>query len=111
MPLDGLRIVGTGASTTATGRVSVQLQPRDGPLTELNVIGCRVDEAVSRAEKFLDDALIAEERLLRVIHGHGTGQLRRALADFLRGHPLVERFGAAPPEQGGAGVTIVELRE
>ena len=111
VPLEGLRIVGTGASTTATGRVSVQLQPRDGPLTELNVIGCRVDEAVSRAEKFLDDALIAEERLLRVIHGHGTGQLRRALADFLRGHPLVERFGAAPPEQGGTGVTIVELRE
>ena len=111
VPLEGLRIVGTGASTTATGRVSVQLQPRDGPLTELNVIGCRVDEAVSRAEKFLDDALIAEERLLRVIHGHGTGQLRRALADFLRGHPLVERFEAAPPEQGGAGVTIVELRE
>ena len=111
VPLERLRIVGTGASTTATGRVSVQLQPRDGPLTELNVIGCRVDEAVSRAEKFLDDALIAEERLLRVIHGHGTGQLRRALADFLRGHPLVERFGAAPPEQGGTGVTIVELRE
>ena len=111
VPLEGLRIVGAGASTAATGRVSVQLQPRDGPLTELNVIGCRVDEAVSRAEKFLDDALIAEERLLRVIHGHGTGQLRRALADFLRGHPLVERFEAAPPEQGGAGVTIVELRE
>ena len=111
VPLEGLRIVGTGASTAATGRVSVQLQPRDGPPTELNVIGCRVDEAVSRAEKFLDDALIAEERLLRVIHGHGTGKLRHALADFLRGHPLVERFEAAPPEQGGAGVTIVELRE
>ena len=111
VPLEGLRIVGTGGSTVATGRVSVQLQPRDGPPTELNVIGCRVDEAVSRAEKFLDDALIAEERLLRVIHGHGTGKLRRALADFLRGHPLVERFEAAPPEQGGAGVTIVELRE
>ena len=110
VPLEELRIVGAGASTAATGRVSVQLQPRDGPLTELNVIGCRVDEAVSRAEKFLDDALIAEERLLRVIHGHGTGQLRRALADFLRGHPLVERFEAAPPEQGGTGVTIVELR-
>ena len=111
VPLEELRIVGAGASTAATGRVSVQLQPRDGPLTELNVIGCRVDEAVSRAEKFLDDALIAEERLLRVIHGHGTGQLRRALADFLRGHRLVERFEAAPPEQGGTGVTIVELRE
>ena len=52
VPLEGLRIVGAGASTAATGRVSVQLQPRDGPLTELNVIGCRVDEAVSRAENF-----------------------------------------------------------
>jgi DNA mismatch repair protein MutS2 len=48
---------------------------------------------------------------VRVIHGHGTGQLRRALAGFLQQHPLVARFTAAPPEQGGGGVTVVELKE
>ena len=46
-----------------------------------------------------------------LIHGYGTGQLKRALAGLLRQHPLVARFDAAPPEQGGGGVTVVELKE
>jgi DNA mismatch repair protein MutS2 len=48
---------------------------------------------------------------VRVIHGYGTGQLRRALAEFLQRHPFVTSFTAAPPEQGGGGVTVVELKE
>ena len=102
---------GSPTSKTTRGGVSVQLQPRDGPVTELNVIGCTVDEALVRTEKFLDEALISEQRMLRVIHGHGTGQLRRALAEFFHGHPLVEKFEAAPQEQGGSGVTVVEFKE
>jgi DNA mismatch repair protein MutS2 len=46
-----------------------------------------------------------------VIHGYGTGQLRRAIASFLQSHPFVMTFAAAPPEQGGGGVTVVELKE
>jgi DNA mismatch repair protein MutS2 len=46
-----------------------------------------------------------------VIHGYGTGQLRRAVAEFLQRHPLVASFGAAPDGQGGGGVTVVELKE
>jgi DNA mismatch repair protein MutS2 len=46
-----------------------------------------------------------------VIHGYGTGQLRRAIAGFLQGHPLVATFSPAPPEHGGGGVTVVELKE
>jgi DNA mismatch repair protein MutS2 len=92
-------------------RVNVELQPREELPSDLNVIGCSVDEALTRAERFLDSALIGEQRTLRVIHGYGTGQLRRAIADFLQRHPLVASFGAAPPEQGGGGVTVVELRE
>jgi DNA mismatch repair protein MutS2 len=75
------------------------------------VIGCTVDEALTRAEKFLDDTLLTDQRTVRVIHGYGTGQLRRALAEFLQRHPLVAHFAAAPPEQGGGGVTVVELKE
>jgi DNA mismatch repair protein MutS2 len=108
--LSELRILGPSGGTARTN-VQVHVQTRESSATELNVIGCSVDEAVSRTDKFLDDALVAEFSSVRVIHGHGSGQLRRALAEFLRGHPLVARFGAAVPEQGGSGVTVVDLKE
>jgi DNA mismatch repair protein MutS2 len=112
--LDELRVLVPASAVEAsrsTVRVSVDLQPRAGALADLNVIGCTTDEAVARAEKFLDDALVAEQRTVRIIHGHGTGQLRRAIAAFLDQHPLVASYAAAPPEQGGGGVTVVELKE
>jgi DNA mismatch repair protein MutS2 len=62
-------------------------------------------------ERFLDEALLAELRSVRLIHGYGTGQLRRAIAGFLQSHPFVTSHATAPPEQGGGGVTIVELKE
>ncbi len=110
--LDDLKVVG-GAATDRrpTVSVNVQLQPRESVATDLNVIGCTVDEALSRAERFLDEALVTEQRTLRVIHGFGTGQLRRAIAEFLRTHPLVAAFGPAPAGEGGGGVTLVELKE
>jgi DNA mismatch repair protein MutS2 len=106
-----LRIVAGASKTPAPVRVNVEIQPREGSLTELNVIGCNVDEALTRAGKFLDDALLGELKSVRLIHGYGTGQLRRALAGFLQGHPLVANFSSAPAEQGGGGVTLVELKE
>jgi DNA mismatch repair protein MutS2 len=111
--VDELRVVTPAAAVTqpARVRVNVELQPRDGALTELNVIGCSVDEAVGRVEKFLDDALVAEIRSVRLIHGYGTGQLRRGITAFLQSHPFVAHFSAAPDEQGGGGVTVVELKE
>jgi DNA mismatch repair protein MutS2 len=110
--LDELRVLaGAPAPSRATVRVNVDLQPRPGALGDLNVIGCTTDEALARAEKFLDDALVSEQRTVRVIHGHGTGQLRRAIGEFLARHPLVASHSHPPPEQGGAGVTVVELKE
>ena len=97
--------------TEPRSRVSVQVEAPTGPLDELNLIGCRVDEALSRAEKHLDQALMGEQRVVRFIHGHGTGQLRRAIAGFLDAHPLVQRVSPAAPEEGGSGVTIAELKE
>jgi DNA mismatch repair protein MutS2 len=91
--------------------VNVDLQPRSGSLTELNVIGNTVDEALGRLEKFLDDSTVTDIREIRVVHGHGTGQLRRAIAAFLKEHPLVARFEPAPQNQGGGGATIVELKD
>jgi len=113
-PVKDLRVLAAapGARAAAASvKVSVDLQPRGASLSDLNVIGCTVDEALSRAEKFLDETTVTDQRTVRLIHGHGTGQLRRALAEFLKGHPLVARFELAPPDQGGGGVTVVELKD
>ena len=107
-----LRVVGPAAAAApARVNVHVQLQPRDAQPADLNVIGCTVDEAIARAERFLDASLLGDQRIVRLIHGYGTGQLKRALAGFLQQHPLVARFATAPPEQGGGGVTVVELKD
>jgi DNA mismatch repair protein MutS2 len=102
-----------GAAPAAPAKVSVHvdLQPREQITVDLNVVGCTVDEALARAERFLDESLLTDHRVVRLIHGYGTGQLKRALAGFLQEHPLVARFATAPPEQGGGGVTVVELKE
>jgi DNA mismatch repair protein MutS2 len=107
-----LRVIdGGGAPAAARVSVHVELQPRETAPSDLNVIGCTVDEAISRAERFLDESLLTDHRVVRLIHGYGTGQLKRALTGFLQQHPLVARFATAPPEQGGGGVTVVELKD
>jgi DNA mismatch repair protein MutS2 len=109
-----LRVLTSAATLQAQPgrvRVNVALQPREGLLSELNLIGCHVDEALSRTEKFLDEALVSELKSVRLIHGYGTGQLRRAIAEFLQSHPFVANFGPAPANLGGGGVTVAELKE
>jgi DNA mismatch repair protein MutS2 len=79
--------------------------------TEINVIGATVDEATDRVDKFLDEAFLAGAETVRIVHGHGKGALRRAIAELLTGHTHVERFNAAPANEGGAGATIAALRK
>ena len=105
-----LRVIG-GQPAVAKVIVNVELQPREGTPSDLNVIGCTVDEAITRAERFLDESLLTDQRVIRLIHGYGTGQLKRALTGFLTQHPLVARFATAPANQGGGGVTVVELKD
>ena len=100
-----------GSNITARIHVNVELQPRETTPSDLNVIGCSVDEAIARAERFLDESLLTDQHTVRLIHGYGTGQLKRALSGFLQQHPLVARFATAPTEQGGGGVTVVELKD
>lgn len=78
--------------------------------TEIRVIGERAEEARVRVEKFLDDAVLAGLERVRIVHGHGMGVLRKVIAELLRDSPHVARFYSAEPPEGGAGVTIVELR-
>jgi DNA mismatch repair protein MutS2 len=102
---------GAKTPTAAKVRVNVDLQPREGLLSELNVIGSTVDQAIDRVARFLDDTLVTDQQQVRIVHGLGTGQLRRGIAAYLKDHPLVEKFYPAPREQGGDGATIVELKD
>jgi DNA mismatch repair protein MutS2 len=77
---------------------------------ELKLIGKKTDEAVELTDKFLDEAFLNGLSEVRIIHGHGTGALRRAIAELLEGHPHVARFAPAPQDKGGAGATVVELK-
>ncbi len=105
-----LRVIGKAPAARAS--VSIDLQPREGTsLSELNVVGCTVDEALTRAARFLDETMLTDRREVRIIHGHGTGQLRRALTAFFKEHPLVSSVELARTEHGGGGVTVVELKE
>ncbi len=78
---------------------------------EINLVGLRVEEALPRVDKLLDDAALSDRREIRVIHGFGSGRLRKAVADLLEGHPHVATFRAGGAGEGGGGVTIVELKE
>ena len=107
-----LRVIsGPSQQASAKVRVNVDLKPREGLLSELNVIGMTVDQAVDRLSRFLDDTLVTDLHEIRIVHGHGTGQLRKGIAAFLKTHPQVEKYYAAPENQGGGGATIVELKD
>jgi DNA mismatch repair protein MutS2 len=112
MGVRDVRVVEGGpADRSPKVSVRVELAQREATAADLNVVGCRVDEAISKVERFLDASLLGDQRVVHLIHGHGTGQLKRALTGYLQQHPLVARFAAAPPEQGGGGVTVVELKD
>ena len=111
--LSELVVVAGGPQAQQPARISVNVHvaAREGSQTEINVIGCSVDEAIGRVEHFLDDMLLNDERSVRIIHGHGTGQLRRAIGELLQRHPLVAHHQPELPEKGGGGVTVAELKD
>ncbi|HTW25212.1 MAG TPA: Smr/MutS family protein [Candidatus Baltobacteraceae bacterium] len=103
---------GPAAAAGARQRgITVHAQPgSESAPEEINVIGHTVEEATERVDKFLDDAALAGRSSVRIIHGHGTGALRRGLAEFFAAHPLVERVHAEEENRGGTAITIVELK-
>jgi len=91
--------------------VSYQPGPRwDVSYREINVIGQRAEEARDLVDKFLDSAAMASVDRVRIVHGHGMGILRKAIAELLTGNPHVEKFYPATPAEGGTGATVVELK-
>jgi DNA mismatch repair protein MutS2 len=101
------RIVHSG---TGAPKPAVAAWRSEQAAAEVNVIGETAESARERVDKFLDEAYMAGRFRLRVIHGHGKGILRKTLHEMFASHPHVEKFYLAPPHEGGAGATIVELK-
>ena len=80
-----------------------------GVRQRIDLRGYRVDQALATVGRLIDDALPTSLRRLEILHGKGTGALRKAIHDYLENRAEVERFEEADWEQGGAGVTIVHL--
>ncbi|CAH2031881.1 endonuclease MutS2 [Trichlorobacter ammonificans] len=76
---------------------------------ELNLIGKRVDDALTELEGFIDQAVLAGQRQVRIVHGMGSGALQRAVREFLGRHPQVASFRAGEPHEGRDGATVAEL--
>ena len=95
-------------ATRDEGRVVLEAEGMGS--RELNVVGLRVQEALSKVDKLIDEALIHGWDEVQIVHGIGTGRLRKAIRDHLKEIPWIKGLKSAPLDKGGGGVTIVELK-
>lgn len=106
VPLDDLEAVDEPPSKPERVRVITEdrvIEP------EIRLLGMRAEEATMKLDTYLFDALAGGLHSVRIVHGYGTGALRTAVHDLLRGHPAVQRYRAGERNEGGAGVTIATL--
>ena len=90
-------------------RARVRVESAEEAPRELNLIGLDSERAREDLERFLDQAFTAGAASIRIVHGHGTGVLRKMVADVCRSHPAVRSFRHPPQHFGGTGATEVEL--
>ena len=107
--VDEVTIRAPGLQRSGAGRVSMAKSASVS--TEINLLGMTVDEAVSALEKYLDDACMAHLETVRIVHGKGTGALRKGVHDYLRRQKRVASFRLGQYGEGDAGVTIVQLKK
>ena len=100
---------GLGEGASRSGRISTP--GKSAVAGEMNMIGRTTDEARDLLEKYLDDAFLAGLTSVRIIHGKGTGALRRAVEEVLSGHPLVAAHRPGSPSEGGGGATVATLAQ
>ena len=110
---DVLEVLPEGAGGSKLPKnVSYKPAPELAPVhQEINVIGQRAEQARDAVDEFLDKAVMATASRVRIVHGHGMGILKKVLWELLEKHPHVAKHYPAPPQEGGTGATIVELRE
>ena len=98
-------------SNLSTSVLDIQYSKSNTISSELNIRGLLVKEALDLTDKYLDDAYLAGLPTVRILHGKGTGALRKAVHDELRENPRVTKYQLAPLSQGGEGVTVVTFKE
>ena len=98
-------------SHLSTSVLDIQYSKANTISGELNIRGMLVKEALDLTDKYLDDAYLAGIPTVRILHGKGTGALRKAVQDELRENPCVTKYHHAPLSQGGEGVTVVTFKE
>lgn len=97
--------------TTRTGTGKIKMSKSASVSTEINLLGKTVDEALAELDKYLDDAYISHMPSVRVVHGKGTGALRKAVHNYLRKQKHVESYRLGEFGEGDAGVTIVTFKK
>jgi DNA mismatch repair protein MutS2 len=99
---------GPAAPQRAPGQ-GIQTQKAATTASELKLIGMRVEEATEALDKYLDDALLSGIPEARIIHGKGTGALKNAVWEWLRGHHAIRSFRIGADGEGGSGATVVQF--
>ena len=109
LPDDAVSVEGKKHHYTGSGQI--KMSKSAGVRPELNLIGKTVDEALPELDKYLDDAYLAHLPSVRIIHGRGTGALKKAVTNFLRTYKHVAKYRPGEFDEGGYGVTVVEFKE
>ncbi|MDE7277630.1 MAG: Smr/MutS family protein, partial [Lachnospiraceae bacterium] len=102
--------VTTTSPMQRTGSGKLKMSKSYSISTEINLLGKTVDEALSSLDKYLDDAYLAHLPSVRIVHGKGTGALRKAVQDYLRRCKYVKSYRQGEYGEGDAGVTIAEFK-
>ena len=109
--LDDPVITGPSLTMTRTGTGKMKMSKSSSVGIEINLLGKTVDEAVAELDKYLDDAYLAHLPSVRIVHGKGTGALRKGVHNYLRRVKYVSEFHLAEFGEGDAGVTIVTFKK
>jgi DNA mismatch repair protein MutS2 len=110
VPVHALRPAGAPAAARTAGPGRTRVPEKTGIAPELHLIGRTTDEARDLVERYLDDAFVAGLPSVRLVHGKGTGALRKTVRGLLQVHPLVDSFREGEPGEGGAGATVAALK-
>ena len=101
----------TTPSLSRTGAGKIRMSKSASVSTEINLLGKTVDEAIAELDKYLDDAYIAHLKTVRIVHGKGTGALRKGVHNYLKRQKHVASYRLGEFGEGDAGVTIVEFKK
>ena len=99
----------TPAPVETRSHTTVVMPEAESPGIEVHLRGMRAEEALEKLEKYLDRAYLAGLPYVRVVHGKGTGMLRKLAREMLQNSPLVSSYETAEPSEGGDGVTVAHL--